>query len=243
MNRPADPGRIRVVLVDDQALVRTGFRMILDETDDIVVVGEAGDGSAALDVIARTRPDVVLMDVRMPGMDGLEATRRARSTGGAGPKVIILTTFDLDEYVFAGLQAGASGFLIKDTLAADLLTAVRVVASGEAVAAPTVTRRLIAHFVASAPAGPRDSGRLAALTTREREVLTLIGRGRSNPEIAIALHLSEGTVKTHVGRILGKLGLRDRVQAVILAYDSGLVSVDEHRAVRGADGRAAGEQR
>jgi DNA-binding NarL/FixJ family response regulator len=214
---------IRVVLVDDQALVRTGFRMILDETVDIEVVGEAADGLAALEVIDRVHPDVVLMDVRMPALDGIEATRRLRASGRPVPRVIILTTFDLDEYVFAGLRAGASGFLLKDTLAADLLGAVRVVAAGEAVAAPTVTRRLIAHFVDTAPARPDRLDRLAVLTVREREVLTLIARGLSNGEIAGTLHLSEGTVKTHIGRILGKLNLRDRVQAVILGYEAGLV--------------------
>ncbi|GAA4159764.1 response regulator transcription factor [Phytohabitans flavus] len=210
------------MLVDDQALVRTGFRMILDETGDIDVVGEAGDGAAALDVVARVKPDVVLMDIRMPGVDGIEATRRVRALP-APPKVLILTTFDLDEYVFSGLRAGANGFLLKDTLAVDLVAAVRVVVSGEAVAAPTVTRRLIAHFVSSAPPPPRPTGRLAALTPRELEVLTLIALGRSNAEIALELHLSEGTVKTHIGRILSKLGLRDRVQAVILGYEAGLV--------------------
>jgi DNA-binding NarL/FixJ family response regulator len=216
---------IRVVLVDDQTLVRTGFRMILDETEDIEVVGEAADGVGALDVIRRYRPDVVLMDVRMPGLDGIEATRRLRTGGTPAPRVIILTTFDLDEYVFAGLQAGASGFLLKDTLAADLIAAVRVVASGESVAAPTVTRRLIAHFLHSAAApAPRRADRLDVLTAREREVLTLITHGLTNTEIATALHLSEGTVKTHIGRILAKLGLRDRVQAVILGYESGLAT-------------------
>jgi DNA-binding NarL/FixJ family response regulator len=215
---------IRVVLVDDQALVRTGFRMILDETEDIEVVGEAADGAGALDAIRRYRPDVVLMDVRMPGLDGIEATRRLRAGGSPAPRVIILTTFDLDEYVFAGLRAGASGFLLKDTLAADLIAAVRVVASGESVAAPSVTRRLIAHFLDSAPPAPRRADRLDVLTAREREVLTLITRGLTNAEIAASLHLSEGTVKTHIGRILAKLGLRDRVQAVILGYESGLAT-------------------
>jgi DNA-binding NarL/FixJ family response regulator len=217
---------IRVVLVDDQALVRTGFRMILDETADIEVVGEAGDGATAVETVRRMRPDVVLMDVRMPGVDGIEATSRIRAAGtGPVPRVIILTTFDLDEYVFAGLRAGASGFLLKDTLAADLLTAVRVVASGEAVAAPTVTRRLIAHFVETADRLPRHTERLAVLTARERDVLTLIARGLSNAEIADRLHLSEGTVKTHVGRIFAKLDLRDRVHAVILGYETDLVPV------------------
>jgi DNA-binding NarL/FixJ family response regulator len=214
---------IRVVLVDDQALVRTGFRMILDETDDIEVVGEAADGAPGVDTVARTRPDVVLVDVRMPCMDGIEATRRIRALANP-PKVIILTTFDLDEYVYAGLRAGASGFLLKDTLAADLVAAVRVVTTGEAVAAPSVTRRLIAHFLDSPPARPPQADRLSVLTAREREVLTLIARGRSNAEIADELHLVEGTVKTHVGRILAKLALRDRVQAVILGYECGLVT-------------------
>ncbi|GLW34212.1 response regulator [Actinoplanes regularis] len=212
---------VRVVLVDDQTLVRTGFRLVLDETGDIEVVGEAADGSQALDVVARTRPDVVLMDVRMPGLDGIETTRRLR--GGPHPaKVIILTTFDLDEYVLAGLRAGASGFLLKDALAADLISAVRVVAAGESVAAPSVTRRLIAHYLGSAPPRRVTDSRLVVLTGREREVLTLVTRGLSNTEIAAALVLSESTVKTHVGRILAKLGLRDRVQAVILGYESGL---------------------
>jgi DNA-binding NarL/FixJ family response regulator len=216
---------IRVVLVDDQALVRTGFRMILDETGDIEVVGEATDGATAVETVRRTRPDVVLMDVRMPSMDGIEATRRIRAAAtGPGPRVIILTTFDLDEYVYAGLRAGASGFLLKDTLAAELLSAVRVVASGESVAAPTVTRRLIAHFVGTATPPARHAERLAALTAREREVLTLITRGLSNTEIAQCLHLSEGTVKTHVGRVFAKLNLRDRVQAVIFGYEANLVT-------------------
>jgi DNA-binding NarL/FixJ family response regulator len=216
---------VRVVLVDDQALVRTGFRMILDETDDIEVVGEAADGAQALDVVTRTRPDVVLMDVRMPGLDGIEATRRIRSGASDAPRVLILTTFDLDEHVLAGLRAGASGFLLKDALAADLLSAVRVVASGEAVAAPSVTRRLIAHFLGTVPARREHDERLGVLTAREREVLTLVARGFSNAEIAATLFLSEGTVKTHIGRILAKLGLRDRVQAVIVGYECGLVAV------------------
>ncbi|WP_250032538.1 response regulator transcription factor [Paractinoplanes maris] len=212
---------VRVVLVDDQTLVRTGFRLVLDETGDIDVVGEAADGSQALEVVARTKPDVVLMDVRMPGLDGIEATGRLRS-GPHPAKVIILTTFDLDEYVLAGLRAGASGFLLKDALAADLISAVRVVAAGEAVAAPSVTRRLIAHYLGSSATRSVTGERLAALTAREREVLTLVTRGLSNPEIAAALFLSESTVKTHLGRVLGKLGLRDRVQAVILGYECGL---------------------
>jgi DNA-binding NarL/FixJ family response regulator len=219
---------IRVLLVDDQALVRTGFRMILDETPDVTVVGEAGDGSEALALARSARPDVVLMDVRMPVMDGIQATRHLRDGAGPSdpPRVIILTTFDLDEYVFAGLQAGASGFLLKDTLAADLVASVRVVAAGQGVAAPTVTRRLIEHFVKASPALPRDDAPLEVLTLREREVLTLIARGLSNAEIAETLVLSEGTVKTHINRILAKLNLRDRIQAVILGYQTGLVSVE-----------------
>jgi len=216
---------IRVLLVDDQALVRTGFRMILDQTPDIEVVGEAASGSEALDLARTARPDVVLMDVRMPGMDGIEATRRLLDVRATPLRIIILTTFDLDEYVFAGLQAGASGFLLKDTLAADLLTAVRTVAAGQAVAAPSVTRRLIEHFVA-AKAARRDESRLSSLTMREREVLTLIARGLTNAEIAEELVLSEGTVKTHINHILSKLALRDRVQAVILGYQTGLVQAD-----------------
>ena len=214
---------IRVVLADDQALVRTGFRMILAETDDIEVVGEAGDGDEAVRVAAAAGPDVVLMDVRMPGTDGIAATRRIRAAEPA-PRVLILTTFDLDEYVYAGLRAGASGFVLKDALAPELISAVRVVASGEAVVAPTVTRRLIERFVGDGPeAGRLSLAALDVLTGREREVLMLIARGLANAEIAHALFLSEGTVKTHVSRILAKLGLRDRLQAVILAYETGLV--------------------
>ena len=214
---------IKVVLADDQALVRTGFRMILAETDDIEVVGEAGDGDEAVRVVAAAGPDVVLMDVRMPGTDGIAATRRIRAAEPA-PRVLILTTFDLDEYVYAGLRAGASGFVLKDALAPELISAVRVVASGEAVVAPTVTRRLIERFVGDGPeAGRLSLAALDVLTGREREVLMLIARGLANAEIAQRLFLSEGTVKTHVSRILAKLGLRDRLQAVILAYETGLV--------------------
>ena len=223
---------IRVVLADDQALVRTGVRMILDDADDIEVAGEASDGESAVRVAAEVAPDVVLMDVRMPGTDGITATRRIRAAG-TGPRVLILTTFDLDEYVYAGLRAGASGFVLKDALAADLLAAVRVVASGEAVVAPTVTRRLIERFVGSGPGPGGDGGDssgvpadvLDVLTPRERETLTLIARGLSNAEIARRLYLGEGTVKTHVSRVLAKLGLRDRIQAVILAYETGLVRI------------------
>ncbi|HZM84848.1 MAG TPA: response regulator transcription factor [Candidatus Limnocylindrales bacterium] len=220
---------IRVVLVDDQALMRRAFRVIFDETDDIEVVGEAADGAAAVDVVHQTRPEVVLMDVRMPGTDGIEATRQILRPGNTAagqdaPRVLILTTFDLDEYVYAALRAGASGFLLKDALAADLLAAVRTVAAGESVTAPSVTRRLIAHFVRHAPeAQARHAERLAVLTAREREVFALIARGRSNAEIAQELFLSGSTVSTHIGRILSKLDLRDRVQAVILGYECGLV--------------------
>jgi len=214
---------IRVALVDDQSLIRTGLRMIIDATADMTVVGEAEDGVEAFDLAVRTKPDVVLMDVRMPGVDGIEATRQIRELPDA-PKVLILTTFDLDEYVYAGLRAGASGFMLKDSLAADLIAAVRVVVTGDAVTAPSVTRRLIEHYVKDTPEQPApDLQRLDVLTAREREVLTLIGLGRSNAEIAQELHLSESTVKTHIGRVLSKLSLRDRVQAVILAYECGLV--------------------
>jgi len=216
---------IRVVVVDDQALVRTGLRMILDNDADIEVVGEAGDGADAVDVVARTSPDVVLMDIRMPEADGVEATSRiAARFGAAGPRVLMLTTFDLDEYVYAALKAGASGFVLKDALAADLLSAVRVVADGHAVLAPTVTRRLLERFVDGVvDHDPGRSAKLALLTAREREVLELLARGLSNAEIATRLCLSEGTVKTHVGHILAKLELRDRVQAVVFAYESGLI--------------------
>ncbi|HEX6681215.1 MAG TPA: response regulator transcription factor [Candidatus Limnocylindrales bacterium] len=255
------------MLVDDQELMRTAFRVIFDQAGGVEVAGEAADGAAAIEVVQREKPDVVLMDIRMPGMDGIEATRRICASSIA--KVLILTVFDLDEYVYAALRAGASGFLLKDALAADLVAAVRTVAAGEAVTAPSVTRRLIAHFVhadaiagqrpAEATAGQRPAetiagqrpseatagqtperaalkgrmpgkspalqpdGRLEVLTARELEVLTLIAQGRSNPEIAEQLHLSANTVSTHIGRILAKLQLRDRVQAVILGYECGLV--------------------
>ncbi|AIG80362.1 Hypothetical protein AJAP_37855 [Amycolatopsis japonica] len=212
---------IRVVIADDQSLVRTGLRMILDNADDIDVVGEAGDGAEAVALVADLDPDVVLMDIRMPEMDGVEATAAIAAAHRA--RVLVLTTFDLDEYVYAALQAGASGFLLKDALAPDLLSGVRVVASGEATLAPTVTRRLLDRVVTGLPAAPPDD-RLALLTGRENEVLQQLARGLSNAEIAELLFLSPGTVKTHVGRILTKLGLRDRVQAVVFAYESGLIS-------------------
>ncbi|WP_283137570.1 response regulator [Rhizohabitans arisaemae] len=219
---PAENRPTRVVLVDDQPLLCAAFRMIFDETDDIRVVGEAADGAHGVAVVRETSPDVVLMDIRMPGMDGVEATRRIRRDVGTA-KVLILTTFDLDEYVYDALRAGASGFLLKDALAGDLVSAVRAVASGEAVTGPSVTRRLIDCFVAREPVRPPErAGRLRALTKRELEVLVLITRGRSNAEIARELCLSGGTVRTHIGRIFAKLGLRDRVQAVILGYECGL---------------------
>jgi DNA-binding NarL/FixJ family response regulator len=215
---------IRVLLVDDQALVRTGFRMILEQQPDLEVVGEAADGAEAVAEVARTRPDVVLMDVRMPRMDGIEATRRILGDGGAtGPRVLILTTFDLDEYVFRGLRAGAGGFLLKDVTPEELVRAVRVVAEGESLLSPTVTRRLIEEFVRTPDAQAPPRPELAALTDREREVLALIGRGRSNQEIARELFLSMATVKTHVNRVFAKLRLRDRAQGVVVAYESGLV--------------------
>ncbi len=215
---------IRVLLADDQSLVRTGFRMILENAEDMRVVGEAGDGAEATALAAELRPDVVLMDIRMPDVDGVEATRRiCAGEAAADTRVLILTTFDLDEYVYAGLQAGASGFLLKDTLAADLLSAIRVVARGEAVVAPSVTRRLLERYVGTRAEQVTPAVDLDVLTEREREVLGLIAGGLSNTEIAGRLYLAEGTVKTHVSRVLTKLGLRDRVQAVVYAYECGLV--------------------
>lgn len=215
---------IRIVLVDDQPLLRQGFRLVLSAQDDMEVVGEAGDGDVAVQVTAATSPDVVLMDVRMPGTDGIEATRRIVATQPQA-KVIILTTYAIDSYAFAGLKAGASGFLLKDVLPADLLTAIRAVATGDAVIAPSVTRRLLDAFADKLPergaTEPVDDV-LGALTDRERQVFHEIAAGLTNGEIAERLVLSDATVKTHVGRILAKLGLRDRVQAVILAYDAGI---------------------
>jgi DNA-binding NarL/FixJ family response regulator len=214
--------RLRVAIADDQGLVRAGFRLILETEDGIVVVAEASDGAEAVGAVRRLRPDVVLMDIRMPGMDGLEATRRIL-TDGATCRVIMLTTFDLDEYVYAALRAGASGFLLKDVSPEQLVAAVRMVAAGDALLAPSITRRLIERFVRRDSAAAAPPTELQSLTAREREVLTLIARGLSNGELAAELHLSEATVKTHVARIFSKLGLRDRVQAVVLAYESGLV--------------------
>ncbi|NUT35458.1 MAG: response regulator transcription factor [Hamadaea sp.] len=215
---------IRVLLVDDQALLRAGLRMILDSADDMEVVGEADDGAAAVATAVQAAPDVILMDIRMPEVDGLEATRRIRASMPDGPRILVLTTYDLDEYVYSSLRAGASGFLLKDTLAADLLSAIRVVAKGDAIVAPPVTRRLIErHIGTPGDPLPRTEADLQVLTDREREVLELIARGLSNGEIAGRLFLTEGTVKGHVSRVLAKLGLRDRVQAVIFSYECGLV--------------------
>ncbi|MDP9797502.1 DNA-binding NarL/FixJ family response regulator [Catenuloplanes nepalensis] len=218
---------IRVALVDDQPLLRLGYRMVLESEPDLEVVGEAGDGAAGVDLAHRIVPDVVLMDVRMPILDGIEATRRIAASG-LPTRVLVLTTFNLDEYAFSALRAGASGFLLKDVPPADLLTGIRAVAAGDAIISPSVTRRLIDAFAAhlpdhgtARPATPDD--RLARLTDREREVMTEIARGGSNAEIAAHFNVSEATVKTHVGRILTKLGLRDRVQVVIFAYETGLI--------------------
>lgn len=214
--------KIRVFLVDDQAMVRAGFAMVIASQDDLKVVGEAGDGAEALARLAVTPTDVLLMDVRMPHMDGVEATRQLLTHPNA-PRVIVLTTFDLDEYAFAALRAGASGFLLKDAPPEDLLSAIRTVYQGDAVIAPSTTRRLLDHIVATLPALENGPDPLAALTEREREVLLAVASGASNAEIADQLFLSEGTVKTHVGRILSKLSLRDRVQAVIWAYEHHLI--------------------
>jgi len=216
---------IRVILVDDQQLVRAGFAMLVDSQPDLEVVGQAADGQAAIELVARTPADVVLMDVRMPRLDGVEATRRITARAGDRPKVIVLTTFDLDEYAFAALQAGASGFLLKDALPADLLAAVRTVHAGDAVVAPSTTRRLIARYVQRA--APATASQLTdTLTEREREVWLAIARGRTNREIAAELGVSEATVKTHVGNLLAKTGMRDRVALVLLAYEYGALGSD-----------------
>ncbi len=214
---------IRIALVDDQELVRTGFRMVLDAQPDMTVVGEAADGLAAVEFARAHSADVMIMDARMPRMDGVAATRRIREAGDR-PRVLMLTTFDLDEYAFAALKAGASGFLLKDVPPEELLFAIRAVHSGDAVVAPSTTRRLIDRFAPMLPAEESAAAsELAELTDREREVLILVAQGLSNGELAQRLFVSEATVKTHVGRILAKLGLRDRVQAVVYAYENGLV--------------------
>ncbi len=216
---------VRVLIVDDQALVRAGFRMILESEPDIEIVGEASDGQEAIDAAHELKPDVVLMDIRMPNLDGLEATRRLLDDGAAGPRVLMLTTFDLDEYVYEALRAGASGFMLKDTPPEQLVSAIHVVASGDALLSPSITKRVIEEFIQRPPstvpvaAHPRPP----ELTARELEVLGFMARGLSNAEIARDLFVSETTVKTHVARILMKLGLRDRVQAVVFAYENGIV--------------------
>ncbi len=216
---PAAP--LRVLIADDQALVRAGFRMILEAQDDMQVVAEAEDGEQAVAGVRARRPDVALMDIRMPHLDGLEATRRIVATDAAC-RVVILTTFDLDEYVYAALRAGASGFLLKDVSPERLVGAVRMVATGDALLAPSITRRLVERFARPSPAGP-PSVETGSLTQREREVWALLARGLSNAELAEGLHVSEATVKTHVARLLAKLNVRDRVQAVVLAYELGVV--------------------
>ena len=213
---------ISVVLADDQELVRTGLRLILETEDDLEVVGEAGDGKEALAVTRRQQPDVVLMDIQMPKLDGLEATRRIAQDAGIRSRVVILTTFERDDYVFEALRAGASGFLLKNAPPEELVHAVRIVAGGEALLAPSITRRLIEEY-SRRPARPKTDPRLQDLTERELEVLRLLATGKSNAELAAQLYLGEGTIKTHVSHLLAKLDLRDRVQAVVFAYENGLV--------------------
>ncbi|MFF1547451.1 response regulator [Streptomyces sp. NPDC058291] len=223
--RPAPPSR--VLICDDQELIRMGLRMVVDSQPDLTVVGEAADGEAAIASVAALRPDLVLMDVRMPGLDGLAATEQLCARPHA-PRILVVTTFDLDEYAYAALRAGANGFLVKDAPAEEILVTVRAVLRGEFMVAPSLTRRLVERFVLHAPASaPAQRSRLAALTGREREVLALVARGLANAEIADRLFVGETTVKTHLGRILTKLGLRDRVHAVIFAYESGLVRVGD----------------
>jgi DNA-binding NarL/FixJ family response regulator len=212
---------IRILVADDQELVRTGFRVVLDAEPDLEVVGEAGDGLAAIDAVVTLRPDVVLMDIRMPNLDGIEATRRITAAENS-PRILILTTFDLDDYVYEALRAGASGFLLKDARAEELRHAVRMVAAGEALLSPAITRRLIESYTRRPPPQAHPAG-LLELTPRELEVLKLVARGLSNADIARALFVGDATVKTHVARIFSKLGLHDRAQAVVLAYESGLV--------------------
>lgn len=220
---------IRVFLVDDQSLVRSGFRMLIEAEDDMSVCGEATDGQEALDALASTPADVVLMDIRMPSVDGVEATRRLLERPDP-PRVLVLTTFDLDEYVFAALKAGASGFMLKDSRPEELLSAIRDVAAGDAVVAPSATRRLLDHVVPTLPLGPSSGGpdpRLAVLTDREREVLVEIARGATNAEICKNLYMAEGTVKTHIGRLLSKLNCRDRVGLVLFAYETRLTGPED----------------
>ncbi len=230
---------ISVLLADDQPLLRRGFRMILEAEPGLTVAGEAGDGAEAVELACRVRPDVVLMDIRMPGTDGIEATRRI-TAAEPGVRVLVLTTFDLDEYAFGALRAGASGFLLKDVRPHELVAAVRTVASGDAVVSPRVTRRLLEEYALQLPVGSGSGGdadpasrfpQLSSLTEREREVLAVVAQGLSNVEIATSLFVSETTVKSHVGRILAKLGLRDRVQIVVLAYESGLVRPGKSKSV------------
>jgi DNA-binding NarL/FixJ family response regulator len=213
----------RILIVDDQAMVRTGFRMILESEEDIDVAGEAADGAEAIDRARELQPDVILMDIRMPKLDGLEATRRILAGAAPNAKVLVLTTFDLDEYVYESLRAGASGFMLKDAPPEQLVEAIRIVASGDSLLAPSVTRRVIEGFVQGRPSRDGPPPELESLTARELEVLQALARGCSNAEIAKELFVSETTVKTHVARVLQKLNLRDRVQAVVLAYESGLV--------------------
>ena len=230
---------LRLILVDDQEMYRLGFRMLLETQEGVEVVGEAEDGRAAVDLIERVEADIVLMDVRMPRMNGIEATRTITRGGAGGPRVIVLTTFDLDEYAYEAIRAGASGFLLKDASLEELMAAIHHVHGGDAVMAPSTTRRLIEHFALPPPVVDDGDDRfraLADLTAREREVLARVARGLSNEAIAHDLRVAEGTVRVHVSRILGKLGLRDRAQAVVLAYESGLVSPrrDTGRAERGS---------
>ena len=216
---------ITVLIADDQAMVRAGFAALLDAHEGIRVAGQAANGEEAVAMAARLEPDVILMDVRMPQLDGIGATRRILapdSPATRAPRILMLTTFDIDDYVYDALQAGASGFLLKDALPEELVHAVRVIAAGDALLSPSITRRMIAQFAAQKPRAPRAAAALGALTEREREVLVLLGQGRSNSEIADALFIAEQTVKTHVGKVLAKIGARDRVQAVIFAYDAGL---------------------
>jgi DNA-binding NarL/FixJ family response regulator len=217
--------QVRIVVVDDQQVVRDGFASLLESQPDFTIVGTASDGTEGVRVCRERQPEVVIMDVRMPGMDGIEATRQLAASGADGPRILILTTFDLDEYVYDALRAGASGFLLKDITAERLFDAVRVIAAGDALLAPAVTRRLISEFaqLRGKPDAPSTTAALAALTPRETEVLRLVAEGLSNQEIATRLVVTEETVKTHVSRVLSKLGLRDRTQAVIVAYESGLV--------------------